>query len=152
MEQAHRLLLEFDGVMNEICHAYQQAGRMLGLPESTFWLLYTLWLHHAPLTQTQLIAATSLPAQTVNSALKKLEQQQLVELRPCTQDRRSKEVHLTPQGQTVAANTVARVAAQEQQALGNMGSQLPQFLQLLHLYCGQFKQLLPQLTKEDPTP
>ena len=60
--------------MDELYHAYAKA---CGVPDTVFWLLYSLYEGGA-YTQHELCQAWHYPPQTVNSALKNMERQGLV--------------------------------------------------------------------------
>lgn len=59
---------------------YRDLSVRMGMTESTFWILYTLRVEEAPVTQSDMCAILGYPKQTVNSALKKLEQEGLLTL------------------------------------------------------------------------
>ena len=63
--------------MDELYHAYAKA---CGVPDTVFWLLYSLYEGGA-YTQHELCQAWHYPPQTANSALKNMERQGLVALR-----------------------------------------------------------------------
>lgn len=71
------------------------------------------------------------PSQTVNSALKKLEQEGLLELRPMS-DKRSKRVHLTVRGRHLASQTVDLVLEAEYDSIGELSAK--EQSNLLYLY------------------
>ena len=52
---------------------YQQAGKLLGMSDSTFWILYMLYDYSDGITQSEICSMSCFPKQTINSSLKKLE-------------------------------------------------------------------------------
>ena len=77
---AERQLSEYNHVYKENTAIYRDLSIRLGLNESTFWILYTLRIEEPPVTQSDMCAILGYPKQTVNSALKKLEQEGLLTL------------------------------------------------------------------------
>lgn len=98
---------------------YRNVAKDLGLPDCAFWILYTLRDEGNITTQSEICSAIYLPKQTVNSAMKKLENDGYIQLLN-TNDRRSKQVSLTPKGLALAETTVDRVIARETEALSGM--------------------------------
>ena len=72
-EHAYRRLREYNDSLKAIDDTYRAAARRFGLPECAFWILYTLRVERAPLTQSEICALQYQPKQTVHSALKRLE-------------------------------------------------------------------------------
>ena len=105
-----------DRIYNENTLLYHRLARACGLPDCAFWLLYTLRSEEAPLTQTQLSEQLSLPKQTVNSALKNLEGAGYLRLESPPDNRKSKEIRLTPSGEELMRRTVDPVFAMEERA------------------------------------
>ena len=77
---AEKQLSEYNHVYKENTAIYRDLSIRLGLNESTFWILYTLRIEESPVTQSDMCAILAYPKQTVNSALKKLEQEGLLTL------------------------------------------------------------------------
>lgn len=106
-EASGRMLKEEGGL-------YRRLARHFGLSDSEFWILYTLEVYQRPVTQTELCGYLSLSKQTVNSGLKQLEQSGHISL--TDGPRRRKYLQLTSRGEQLAAQTVRRVLAVEEQA------------------------------------
>lgn len=113
---------------------YRNAAGNLGLPDCTFWILYTLRDEGNITTQSEICSAIYLPKQTVNSAMKKLENDGYIQLLNTT-DRRSKQVSLTPKGLALAEATVDKVITRETKALSGMTpDEKETFLRLFRKY------------------
>ena len=81
------------------------------LSDSGFWIIYVLVTNGPTLLQTDLIRLTGRSKTTINSALKKLEREGILEL---TAGRgRNTCVRLTEQGERLAEETVCRLVALE---------------------------------------
>lgn len=128
---ARGALLEFNRVCKENNEIYHAVSRALGLTDCAFWILYTLREAEGEYIQRDLCAALCEPKQTVNSALKKLEQEGLVELRPMS-DKRSKRVHLTVRGRHLASQTVDLVLEAEYTSMGELSAKEQSNLLYLH--------------------
>ena len=111
---AEKQLSEYNHVYKENTAIYRDLSIRLGLNESTFWILYTLRIEEPPVTQSDMCAILAYPKQTVNSALKKLEQEGLLTL---FGERGGKPICLTEAGVKLAEQTVDLVIESEQKAL-----------------------------------
>ena len=98
---------------------YQQAAKLLGLSDSTFWILYMLYDYPDGITQSEICSMSCFPKQTVNSSLKKLETDGTISLVPGS-DARSKKIILTAAGKELIENTVVKVRHAEYTALHGM--------------------------------
>ena len=83
--------------MDAVYHAY---AKQTGLSDAAFWLLYSLYKRGAPGTQKDLCNLWFFSPQTINSALKALEQKGLLTLQARPGSRKAKLVVLTGEGQT----------------------------------------------------
>ena len=98
---------------------YQQAGKLLGLSDSTFWILYMLYDYPDGITQSEICSMSCFPKQTVNSSLKKLETDGIISLVPGS-DGRSKKIMLTASGKELINRTIVKVRHAEYDALNGM--------------------------------
>ena len=115
-EHAYRRLREYNDSLKAIDDTYRAAARRFRLPECAFWILYTLRVERAPLTQSEICALQHQPKQTVHSALKRLEADGLLKLAHGG-NRKSKYVCLTEKGARLAERTVDCIAEAEAEAL-----------------------------------
>lgn len=100
---------------------YRAVARALGLSESAMWVLYFADTSRKPLSQQEIVEATTLPKQTVNSAISSLMRKGLVSLEAVPGTRNRKNVLLTEEGDRLAARTVRRLRVAEEQAVTHMG-------------------------------
>lgn len=63
---AERQLSEYNHVYKENTAIYRDLSVRMGMTESTFWILYTLRVEEAPVTQSDMCAILGYPKQTVN--------------------------------------------------------------------------------------
>lgn len=135
----------FNDVFKENNDIYQKIIRTMGISSCEFWILYILSLEEEALTQRKICELLFEPKQTVNSALKKMKSDGLIEL-VALQDRRSKQVLLTEKGKEMAHQKVVWVIEIEKEAEERMGNkEMNSFLELFHKY----NQILKELAKED---
>ncbi len=118
MEELHfpEFLRAYNWLYKESNAIYHRLAGYFGLSDTAFWLLYSLRETDRPLKQAELCSILCSSKQTVNSALKNLEEEGLIRLKSAQGDRRSKEVFLTEAGSELAAASVDRVLAIEEQA------------------------------------
>ena len=127
-------LSKLNNILKENDEIYRNVAKNSGLPDCAFWILYTLRDVGNITTQSEICSAIYLPKQTVNSAMKKLENDGYIQLLN-TNDRRSKQVSLTPKGLTLAETTVDKVIAREIKALSGMTpDEKETFLRLFRKY------------------
>ncbi len=90
--------------MNVIYHNYEKA---IGLSDSAFWLLYSLYEHGDPCTQRELCEAWFYAPQTINTALKFLEGKGLISLRFVPGNKKNKQIFFTKAGEELVQNKIA---------------------------------------------
>ena len=99
-------LAAFDRLYKEMDEGYHLYAKGRGLSDTALWLLYSLYERGAAQSQRELCSAWHYPPQTVNSAIKALEERGLVELAPIPGTRKearmaenagAAQVALTPQ-------------------------------------------------------
>jgi DNA-binding MarR family transcriptional regulator len=96
---------------------YHSFSVKCGLADSSLWLLYSLYEEQQPLTQADICTQWSVSKQTLNSAIKKMQDGGSIELENSGQNRKTKQIVLTPSGIELAERTAGRMAAAERQAL-----------------------------------
>ncbi len=119
MKTDKEYLSKLNNIIKENDEIYRNVAKSLGLPDCAFWILYILREEGNITTQSEICSAIYLSKQTVNSAMKKLESDGYLQLLN-TNDRRSKQVSLTPKGLALTEKTVDRVIARETDALSGM--------------------------------
>lgn len=115
---AEKKLWEYNTLFKENDEIYRNAASDLGLSDCAMWILYALRLDGTA-TQKDISGAICCPKQTVNSALKKLESDGYIVLTEM-EDRRSKQINLTPTGVKLAEKTADRIIAAELSALSEL--------------------------------
>ena len=70
-------LYEYNNVLKSIDDCYRNIAKRYGFSEAAFWTLYTLRMEPGNITQSDVCTVLYQPKQTVNSALKKLESEEI---------------------------------------------------------------------------
>lgn len=116
MELFNQLYKEID----EIYHIYAKEHN---LSDSALWLFYSLYESKGPLTQTALCADWHYPPQTINSLLKKMEQQGYLTLSPAGVNRKTKVILLTKRGRTLMEQVITPLVLAENRTLQRLSSE-----------------------------
>lgn len=102
MEKPDKELLEkraeYNRLFKEQDYFYFQAASRANLSEASFWILYSICDSDTAWTQSDLCREWCYSKQTINSAVKKLEKMNFVELRMESGSGNRKEIVLTDQG------------------------------------------------------
>ncbi len=133
---------QFSYLTCEIDLAYHEAARRLGQPDSAMRILYTICLNGGSCPLSDIVRMSGLSKQTVNSALRKLEQSGAVD----TQGGRTKRVRLTEAGQSLARDTALRVLEIETEIYDSWsGEELDSYITLTERYLSAFKEKIKGL-------
>ena len=136
---ANKQLAEYNSMLKEHENLYRQIAKQFGLSECAFWILYSLRETDVAVTQSELCFALSQPKQTINTALKKLEEASIIELF-IEKDKRRKQIQLTEKGEQVARQTVDLVIQLENQTFDAFTEEEQKILMtLLHKYTDNLK-------------
>lgn len=90
---------------------YHDAAVRLGLSDSAFNILYTLYIEGSGCNQSRLYKKSGMARSTVNSAIRKMEKKGWLYLVPG--EGRNTKVEVTDEGRAVMDRTVARIVAIE---------------------------------------
>ncbi len=103
--------------MNVLYHNYAKA---IGLSDSAFWLLYSLYEHEAPCTQRDLCQSWFYAPQTINTALKSLEGQGYIQLAFAPGNQKSKRILFTPAGKALVRDKIAPLVRAEERSFDRL--------------------------------
>lgn len=106
--------------MNVLYHDY---AKSVGLSDAAFWLLYSLYEHGQPCTQKDLCAAWFYAPQTINSALKGLEEQGIISLELAPKSRKNKQIIFTEAGKTLIEDKIVPLVHAEEQSFERLKEQ-----------------------------
>lgn len=137
------MLWEYNTIFKENDEVYRCAAKTLGISDCSLWILYTLRTEQEAITQKEICEAFYYPKQTVNSALKKLENEGHIALTEM-KDRRSKKITLTESGKKLAARTADKLIEAEFASLSGLSdTERETFIELFRKYTGLLKKNMP---------
>lgn len=137
-------LRRINHIMGETNAVYHDIWARMGLSDSVAVILYTLVNLGSIAPLSDITRLTGSPKQTLNSVLRKLERQALVELR--TAGGRKKLVCLTQKGLELAETTVCRVMELENSIFdGWSDMDLTAFVELNQRYLNQLREKTKEL-------
>ena len=116
MEEERQYFQELNAIFKETDAIYSDLAKKSGLPDSVFWLMYTLREANGNCTQKEISDQWAMNKQTVNSALKGLEKSGYITLTVSDSDKRSKHIALTDKGDQFARENIDIVFKFEQLA------------------------------------
>lgn len=138
-----KMLWEYNTIFKENDEVYRCAAKTLGISDCSLWILYTLRTEQEAITQKEICEAFYYPKQTVNSALKKLENEGYIALTEM-KDRRSKKITLTESGKKLAARTADKLIEAELAAMSELtDEEQKRFIELFRKYTGLLKKNMP---------
>lgn len=140
MEHLHRI----NYLAAEINGLYHQAAVKLGLSDSVMHILYTLYENEGRCMLSDICRLSGISKQTVNSAVRKLENEEIVYLEQ--QGGKMKKVCLTQKGREYAEQTVTRVFRAEAEAFSRWSDEeINMYLKLMEKYVLSFRDRLEDL-------
>ncbi len=140
MEHLHRI----NYLTAEINSLYHQAALRLGVADSVMHILYMLYDNEGTCMLADICKASGISKQTVNSAIRRLENEDIVYLQQ--QTGKTKKVCLTSKGRAYAEETAARIFAAEAEAYSDWtGEEISLHLKLLEKYADSFRKSLEEL-------
>ena len=131
-------------ITSEIDGLYHQTSIKLGLNDSTSRVLYTLMKQSGSCMISDIYKQSGIGKQTVNSALRKLEEAGIVYLEQF--DGRTKIVKFTDKGKKYADNTIVKLIVAETKAYEQWSeSEIVQYLELSRKFLHTFREEVRKL-------
>lgn len=144
MEEHNGKLKEFNGLNREIEGLYHVVCRKVGLSDSAFTVLYNIWDMGEGCLQKDICNAASVSKQTIHSVVKKLEQEEILYLRPGKG--REMGIFLTDRGRALVEEKIVPVAAMEEDAFGQLtADEWQQYLKGMRKYLEYFRKKVKEL-------
>ena len=135
----------FNYLSNEIDAAYHEAALKLGLSDSVMLILYAICNNGDKCLLSDIIRLSGVSKQTVNSSLRKLENEGIIYLENFKG--RKKSVCLSEKGKTLVKNTVFRVIEIENEIFGSWSEEeLRLYIELTEKYLHSFKEKIEELS------
>lgn len=136
---------QFSKELDGLYHLY---ARKSGLSDTAFWILYSVEESQSVYTQKELCEDWSYSCQTVNSALKKLVEQEIIELRPLPGNRKNKQIVLTASGKALVAEIISPLIEAERNSFLKLGEEDgEEFLRLTKSHLELFHREIEQILK-----
>jgi len=143
-------LKRYNYLFGETGAAYHQLYRRLGQSDSSISILYILLENDGSCLLQKICNYTGLSKQTVNSALRKLEQEEVLYLEAA--DSKHKIVHLTEKGMKLANKTAGKVIEIENDIFASWPREtLEQYISLTEKYLLSLKERLNYEEKHNTT-
>lgn len=113
-------LTAFNQIYKELEDIYHHYAKAYGLSDAALWILYSLWERQGEYSQRELCNDWSYSPQTVNSSLKGLAGQGILELELAPGSKKKKNVHFTAKGREWAEKVIAPLAQAEKEAFSEL--------------------------------
>ena len=137
-------LKRFNYLTNEIDAAYHEAALKLGLSDSAMLILYTICNNGEECLLSDITKLSGISKQTLNSALRKLESEEIVYLEKFSG--KKKRICLTEKGKLLVENTVLQVIKIENDILDSWTKEERRsYIALTERYLSSFKNKIKEL-------
>ena len=135
----------FNYLSNEIDAVYHEAALKFGLSDSALLILYTICSNGNDCLLSDITHLSGVSKQTINSAVRKLEQEEIVYLE--TFRGRKKKICLTPKGMDLANRTVRHIVEIENEIFGSWTeTERKLYVDLTQRYLSSFREKVKELT------
>ncbi len=138
-------LSEFNQIykkMNEIYHIYAKEH---GVSDTELWLLYSLCAKDAAYTQREICSVWHYPPQTIHSALKKLQENKLIELIPIPDNNKNKRIVLTKNGENITKKIIFPLITAEKNAFRRLNEGQDRLLSLTKEYVDSLRKEIEEI-------
>ena len=119
-EETTVLIQEFNQLLKKMDSIYCKLAKSSGLSDTAFWIIYTIKNEKETYKQKDLCVMWSYSKQTINSALKKLEEQNIIQLVAVPENKKDKKIILTEYGEHIAEKFIKPVNEIEKNALNEI--------------------------------
>ena len=144
---------ELDYLYNEIDKLYHEYARGCGLSDCAYWMLYDIQMASGPLPLQKITSAWSYSKQTINSALKSLQERGLVVLDYVEGSRKSKAASLTDAGRAFADRYIVPAFEAEERAFATLGqAERSELIRLVRCYADALEAQLSAMRAESWNP
>lgn len=135
LEKAKTNLKSFNLITKECNELYRLIALKNNISDSAFWILYEIRINNCKLTQSELCKYVFLPKQTINSALKILEEKGILTLISTDLNKKNKLISLTSEGIELAKKIVDDVIESELNIFDSIdSSKVDIFLEVYYEY------------------
>lgn len=138
------MIAQINCLTEEVDSLYHQAAVRLGVSDSVLFVLYMLHTNGGQCMLSEIYKLSGISKQTINSAIRKLEQDQMVVLEKY--NGKAKLVRLTEEGRKLAEQTAARLFEAERAAFAEWSEEeLRMYLELIRKNNATLKQQIEKL-------
>lgn len=128
---------------NVIYHNYAVSK---GVSDTTFWILYSIYYYGEGITQTDICEEWFYSAQTINSALKSMEQKELIKLKLAPDSKKTKQIFFTDKGHMLAEKLIQPVIDAEKLSFTGLGKkELDAMFDISFIHLKQLEKLINNL-------
>lgn len=119
-DEINTLIQEFNQLLKKMDSVYDKLAKSSGISDTAFWIIYTVKNEKETYKQKDLCVMWSYSKQTINSALKKLEEQNIIQLESVPENKKDKKIILTEYGEKIAKELIEPVNEIERKSLRNI--------------------------------
>lgn len=132
-------LNELYNILGSIDSLYRDAAIKLGVTDTEMNILYVMYYEGSGCNQSRLYKKTGITKSTINSALHKMQERGLIELR--AGEKRNVRVFLTAKGEALSERTARRIIKTEQEIFdGWSAKDIDRFVGLNRRYLNDLKE------------
>lgn len=136
--------------MNVLYHDY---AKSIGLSDAAFWLLYSVYEHGKPCTQKDLCNSWFYAPQTINSAIKAMEEQGYITLELLPSNKKNKQIFFTEKGKAFVKEKIAPLVQAEERSFERLDEvEREQLLAITQKHIGLLEEeinRIEQMSSED---
>lgn len=141
MENEISGLKRYSHLTSEIDSVYHEAALRCGLSDSAMRILYVICLYGHECRLSKIISLSAISKQTINSAIRKLEKEGILELEPEGGRGGAKKAVLTEKGERIAEKTVRKIFQIENKVFSSWTEEeREQYFALTQRYLSAFKE------------
>lgn len=134
----------YNHLISEIDAVYHEMTLKFGLSDSALTILYTICEHGDSCLLRDICRSSGRSKQTINSAIRKLEADNIVYLEPASA--KNKNVHLTEKGKKLAGNTALKIIDAENQIFASWPKKdVEKYLELTERFLGNLQEKADEL-------
>lgn len=138
-------VVRYNQYYKELERLYQQHIKKLGMSETAFWIFYSIYESDVPYTQKTLCEDWFYTKQTINSALKNMEQQGWICLKAVPGNRKKKEIFLTEEGNSMVEQYILPLAEAEKKTFERMADEVDTYLGMMKRHIELFQEEVEKL-------
>lgn len=139
---------ELNQLAKKLDNVYYQLAKSSGLSDAAFLIIYTIRNEGETYKQKDICTLYSYSKQTINSALKKLEEHNIIKLVSVSGNKKDKKITLTEYGEKIAKELIEPVAKIEKNSLNKL-KERDKLVELLKEYVEEMEKETEQFLNND---